>query len=54
MVLIAKYGEVHFVEANPLILYGEIGATALIAVFAATVFTLQWKRLGERRRIDDR
>ena len=53
MVLIAKYGEVHFVEANPMILYGEIGATALITLFAAIVFILQWKRLGEERRTDD-
>ena len=35
MVLFAKYGEIHFMEANPLILYGEIGATALIILFAA-------------------
>jgi len=54
MVLIAKYGELRFVEANPIILYGEIGATALIILFAATVFILQWKRLGEKRRTDDR
>ena len=52
MVLIAKYGEVYFVEANPLILYGEIVATALITLFAIIVFTLQWKRLGEKRRDD--
>lgn len=54
MILIAKYGELRFVEANPRILYGEIGATALITLFAATVFILQWKRLGEKRRADDR
>jgi len=54
MILIAKYGELRFVEANPVILYGEIGATALITLFAATVFILQWKRLGEKRRADDR
>jgi uncharacterized BrkB/YihY/UPF0761 family membrane protein len=53
MVLIAKYGELRFVEENPVILYGEIVATAFIAVFAATVFILQWKRLGEKRRTDD-
>jgi len=53
MVLIAKYGELRFVEANPIVLYGEIGATALITLFAATVFILQWKRLGEKRRTDD-
>ena len=53
MVLIAKYGELYFVEANPVILYGEIVAAALITLFAATVFILQWKRLGERRRTGD-
>lgn len=52
MILIAKHGELHFVEANPIILYGEIVATALIILFAATVFILQWKRLGEKRRTD--
>ena len=52
MVLIAKYGELRFVEANPKILYGQIAATALITLFAATVFILQWKRLGEKRRTD--
>ena len=53
MVLIAKYGEIRFLEANPVILYGEIAVTALIAIFAATVFILQWKRLGEKRRTDN-
>ena len=54
MVLIAKYGRIYFVEANPAILYGEIVATALIILFAIVVFALQCKRLGERRRDDDR
>jgi uncharacterized BrkB/YihY/UPF0761 family membrane protein len=53
MVLIAKYGELRFVEENPVILYGEIVASAVIAVFATVVFILQWKRLGEKRRTDD-
>lgn len=53
LVLIAKYGKIYFVEANPVILYGEITATVLITLFAATVFALQWKRMGERRRGDD-
>jgi len=53
LVLIAIYGEIRFVEANPVILYGEIVATALITLFAATVFILQWKRLGEKRRTDN-
>lgn len=52
MVLIAKYGELRFVEANPIILYGEIVTTALITLFATIVFIIQWKRLGEKRRND--
>ncbi len=52
MAMILKYGEVYFVEPNSLILYAEIVATALIVVYAAIVFALQWKRLGERRRSD--
>ena len=54
MVLIAKHGEVYFVETSPAILYGEIGATLLIILFAVIVFALQCKRLGEKRRDDDR
>ena len=54
MVLIAKYGKIYFVETNPAILYGEIVATALVTLFAIIVFALQYKRLGERRRDDDR
>lgn len=53
MALIIKHGEVCFVEPNRGILYAELTATALIILFAATVFTLQWKRLRERRRSDD-
>ena len=52
MVLIAKYGEIHFVESNPVVLYGEIAATALITIFAVIVFALQFKRLREKRRED--
>jgi len=54
MVIIARYGEIHFVEANRVILYGEIVATVLITLFAIIVFALQWKRLSEKRRTDDR
>ena len=53
MVLIAKYGEVYFVESNPMVLYGEIVATALITLFGGTIFVLQVKRLAEKRRGDD-
>lgn len=54
MVLIAKYGEIYFIEANSVVLYGEIAATVLITLFAVTVFALQCKRLRERRKGDDR
>ena len=53
MALIAKTGEIYFIEENPIILYGEIAATVLITLFAIIVFVLQCKRLGERRRGDD-
>ncbi len=52
MALIQVYGEVRFVEPNTAILWAEIIGTALIIVYSATVFTLQWKRLGERRMSD--
>lgn len=54
MVLIARHGEVYFVEANPFILYGEIVATVLITLFAVVVFVIQYRRLGERRGSDRR
>ncbi len=54
MVLIAKYGEIYFTETNSVVLYGEIAATVLITLFAVTVFVFQCKRLGERRRGDDK
>lgn len=44
MVLIAVHGKIFFAEPNPLILYGEITATVLIALFAIIVFVFQWKR----------
>jgi len=49
LALIKTYGEVHFVEPNSAILTAEIIATILIVIYSATVFALQWKRLGERR-----
>ena len=54
MVIIARYGEIHFVEANRVILYGEIVATVLITLFAIIVFALQWKKLGEKRGTNDK
>lgn len=52
MALIQIHGEVRFVEPNTAILWAEIIGTAIIIVYSATVFTLQWKRLGERRTSD--
>lgn len=49
MGLIAVNGSVFFVEENPAILWGEIGATVLIIMFAGQVLILQIRRLGERR-----
>lgn len=46
--LVARHGAVYFVEPNPLILWGEITMTALIALFGMAVFTLQTRRLRER------
>ena len=54
LLFIAWYGEVFFTELNHVILYGEIIGTLLISIFAALVFINQWKRMGEKRRMDDR
>jgi membrane protein implicated in regulation of membrane protease activity len=54
LALIAAHGEVCFQETNPVILYGELALTALVGVFAAVVFVVQWKRLFERRANDSR
>jgi phosphatidylglycerophosphatase A len=54
LVFIARYGEVLFKELNRIILWGEIIGTLLISIFAAVVFINQWKRMGEKRRSDDR
>ena len=54
MILIARHGKIYFVETNPVVLYGEIAATVLISLFAAAVFVLQCRRLGEKRRSDDK
>lgn len=48
MFLIAKHGQIYFIEANPVVSYGEIAATIIITLLAITVFILQWKRLVEK------
>jgi hypothetical protein len=52
MLLIARDGEIRFVEANHAILYMEIALCALIIIFAVVIFILQFKRLSEKRRSD--
>ncbi len=54
MVIIAVNGSAYFVETNPVILWGEIAATVLITLFATGVFAIQIRRLGEKRRGDDK
>ena len=54
MVIIATNGAVYFVETNPVILWAEIAAVALIALFATAVFAIQLYRLSERRTGDNR
>ena len=52
MIVIAVYGAVYFIEREPLILWIEISASALITFFAVFVLTIQIRRLSERRRSD--
>ena len=54
MVLIAMKGSLYFIENNPYIMWTEISAAILITALAITVLIMQLKRLGERRRGDDR
>lgn len=54
MIIIAVNGTVYFVERNPFILWIEVAATIVIILFATAVFITQVRRLGERRREDDR
>ena len=54
MVIIAVNGSIYFVERNPYILWAEVAATVIIILFALYVFATQIRRLGERRRDDDR
>ena len=52
LIFIATYGAIQFVEKNPIILYAEIGGTALITIYAGITFVNQWKRMGEKRKTD--
>ena len=54
MLLIAIYGLVKFVENNNAILITDISLTTLIIFFGIFVFTIQLRRLGEKRNSDDR
>jgi membrane protein implicated in regulation of membrane protease activity len=53
MMVIAINGSVIFVELNKAILLSEIILSILICLFAIVVFTIQVRRLRERRRNDD-
>jgi membrane protein YdbS with pleckstrin-like domain len=52
MVVIATYGSVYFIERDPVILWAEITASALIMIFAIYILAIQIRRLGERRATD--
>jgi len=52
MIVIAIYGAVYFIDREPLMLWIEISASAIITLFAVFVLTLQIRRLSERRRND--
>jgi hypothetical protein len=52
MIIIAIDGSVMFIELNEAILLSEIILSILICLFAIGVFTIQVRRLGERRRND--
>ena len=52
MVVIAVYGSVYFIQREPLVLWIEISASAIITLFAVFVLTIQIRRLSERRRSD--
>jgi ABC-type nickel/cobalt efflux system permease component RcnA len=52
MIVIAIYGAVYFIERDPLMIWIEISASALITLFAIFVLIMQIRRLGERRRND--
>jgi ABC-type nickel/cobalt efflux system permease component RcnA len=54
MLIIAVNGSVYFVERNLIVRWLEVAAVVLIILFATGVFIAQLKRLGERRRDDDR
>ncbi len=52
LILIAQHGGLYSTEANPWVLYGEIGATVLIILFAFVVIYLEIIRIRSRRRSD--
>lgn len=51
--IIGKYGSVYFEENNPAVLWTEIFTLVVITCFSITVFILQIRRFGERRRDSD-
>jgi len=49
LILIAQHGGLYSIEANPLVLYGEIAATVLIIIFAIVVIYLEIIRMRSKR-----
>ena len=54
MIVIALNGSVMFVEYNHAVLMFEIILSILICLFGIIVFVIQWRRLGERRKKEDK
>jgi lysylphosphatidylglycerol synthetase-like protein (DUF2156 family) len=54
LTLIAVRDQICFAENNAAILFTEIAIVALIALFAVAVFTMQYRRLTEKRSGDTR
>jgi membrane protein implicated in regulation of membrane protease activity len=54
MILIAANESIQFVEYNRPLLFFEITLSAFICLFALVVFVIQLRRLGERRKNDER
>jgi len=50
--VVTTYGSVYFIERDPVILWAEITASALIMIFAIYILAIQIRRLGERRATD--
>ena len=54
LVLVAKNGEFVVTISNSAVLYLGIALSVIIAVFATFIFAAQIRRLGEKRRGEDK